>query len=84
MFKDSPVLDAIEHHYEETLGLDHHGEEERLTESLPPRPSRAEAEAAVRTLIRWVGDNPEREGLLETPARVARAYEDFFRGYTNV
>lgn len=45
------------------------------------RPSRAEAEAAVKTLIRWTGDDPEREGLLDTPARVARAYEEFFSGY---
>lgn len=45
------------------------------------RPSRAEAEEAVRTLIRWAGDDPGREGLLETPARVARAYEDWFSGY---
>ncbi len=45
------------------------------------RPSRAEAEEAVRTLIRWAGDHPEREGLRETPARVARAYEEFFAGY---
>jgi GTP cyclohydrolase I len=46
-----------------------------------PRPSRAEAEAAVRTLIRWAGDDPQREGLLDTPARVARSYEEFFAGY---
>lgn len=45
------------------------------------RPSRAEAEAAVRTLIRWAGDDPEREGLSGTPGRVVRAYEEFFRGY---
>ncbi|MBL8474376.1 MAG: GTP cyclohydrolase I FolE [Rhodocyclaceae bacterium] len=45
------------------------------------RPTRAEAEEAVRTLIRWAGDDPSREGLLETPARVARAYEEFFEGY---
>src|SRR6185312_5106016 len=45
------------------------------------RPSRAEAEQAVRTLIRWAGDDPGREGLLDTPARVARAYEEFFSGY---
>ncbi|MCU4160726.1 GTP cyclohydrolase I FolE [Acidiphilium sp. AL] len=45
------------------------------------RPSRAEAEAAIRTLIRWAGDDPAREGLQDTPARVARAYEEFFRGY---
>lgn len=46
-----------------------------------PRPSRAEAEAAVRTLIRWAGDEPAREGLRDTPARVARAYEEWFAGY---
>ena len=45
------------------------------------RPERAEAEAAVRILLRWAGDDPEREGLLDTPARVVRAYEEFFRGY---
>ena len=45
------------------------------------QPSQAEAEEAVRTLIRWAGDDPNREGLLETPARVARAYKEFFRGY---
>lgn len=45
------------------------------------RPSRAEAEAAVRTLIRWAGDEPSREGLLATPARVVRAYEEWFAGY---
>jgi GTP cyclohydrolase IA len=45
------------------------------------RPTREAAEAAVRTLLRWAGDDPTREGLLETPARVARAYEEFFSGY---
>ncbi|MBB3897784.1 GTP cyclohydrolase I FolE [Roseococcus suduntuyensis] len=45
------------------------------------RPSRAEAEAAVRTLLLWAGDDPDREGLVDTPARVARAYEEFFAGY---
>ena len=45
------------------------------------RPSRDEAEAAIRTLIRWAGDDADREGVRDTPARVARAYEDFFRGY---
>lgn len=44
-------------------------------------PTREEAEQAIRTLIRWAGDDPEREGLLETPKRVARAYEEFFAGY---
>jgi GTP cyclohydrolase I len=45
------------------------------------RPDRAEAEAAVRTLIRWAGDDPQREGLLGTPGRVVRAYEEWFSGY---
>jgi len=45
------------------------------------RPSREEAEAAVRTLLRWAGDDPSREGLLDTPARVVRAYEEWFKGY---
>jgi GTP cyclohydrolase I len=49
--------------------------------SAAARPSRAEAEAAVRTLIRWAGDEPAREGLLATPARVVRAYEEWFAGY---
>jgi GTP cyclohydrolase I len=46
-----------------------------------PRPTREQAEEAVRTLLRWAGDDPEREGLLDTPARVARAYGEWFRGY---
>ena len=46
------------------------------------RPTRAEAEQAVRTLLRWAGEDPNREGLLETPARVARAYEEWFSGYS--
>lgn len=45
------------------------------------KPSRAEAEAAIRTLLMWAGEDPDREGLLDTPARVARAYDEFFRGY---
>lgn len=45
------------------------------------RPAREEAEAAVRTLIRWAGDDPDREGLAATPARVVRAYEEWFNGY---
>lgn len=44
-------------------------------------PSQAEAEAAVRVLLRWAGDDPEREGLLDTPQRVAKAYRDWFSGY---
>ncbi|MCZ6524483.1 MAG: GTP cyclohydrolase I FolE [Alphaproteobacteria bacterium] len=49
--------------------------------SRPRRPRREEAEEAVRTLIRWAGDDPEREGLRGTPERVARAYEEWFSGY---
>ncbi|HKR19280.1 MAG TPA: GTP cyclohydrolase I FolE [Stellaceae bacterium] len=45
------------------------------------RPSRAEAEEAVRVLIRWAGDDPEREGLKSTPGRVVRSYEEYFAGY---
>ena len=45
------------------------------------KPSREEAEEAVRTLICWTGDNPDREGLIETPKRVVKAYEEFFEGY---
>ncbi len=45
------------------------------------RPTQSEAEAAVRTLIEWAGDDPDREGLLETPARVARSYKELFSGY---
>jgi GTP cyclohydrolase I len=51
-------------------------------ESKIQRPSRAEAEDAVRTLIRWAGDDPTREGLLGTPDRVVRSYEEFFGGYS--
>ncbi|MBC2860188.1 GTP cyclohydrolase I FolE [Stappia sp. 28M-7] len=46
-----------------------------------PRPSREEVEAAVRTLLAWTGDDPEREGLLDTPKRVTKAYEEIFSGY---
>jgi GTP cyclohydrolase IA len=47
------------------------------------KPSREEAEAAVRTLIRWAGDDPDREGLRATPSRVVRAYEEWFAGYND-
>jgi GTP cyclohydrolase I len=48
---------------------------------VPARPSRNDAIEAVRTLIRWAGDDPDREGLLETPDRVVRSYDEFFSGY---
>ncbi|HET6182776.1 MAG TPA: GTP cyclohydrolase I FolE [Acetobacteraceae bacterium] len=50
-------------------------------EATVARPSREEAEEAVRILLAWAGDDPAREGLRDTPARVARAYEEFFSGY---
>ena len=50
-------------------------------QGMVPRPSRAETEAAVRTLIAWAGDDPNREGLRDTPARVADAFEEYFSGY---
>lgn len=56
----------------------------RCAEAVPqsgPRPSREEAEAAVRTLLRWAGEDPDREGLRGTPERVVRSYEEFFAGY---
>jgi GTP cyclohydrolase I len=49
--------------------------------SLRPRPTQAQAEAAIRLLIEWAGDDPDREGLLDTPARVARSYGELFSGY---
>jgi GTP cyclohydrolase IA len=45
-------------------------------------PTQEEAEAAVRTLLAWTGDNPQREGLLDTPRRVVKAYKEYFAGYT--
>ncbi len=51
-------------------------------EPVADRPNRAEAEEAVRTLIKWAGDDPAREGLRDTPARVVRSYEEFFEGYS--
>ncbi len=53
----------------------------KTVETKPRRPSRAEAEKAIRTLIKWAGDDPEREGLKDTPKRVVKAYEEFFAGY---
>ena len=49
--------------------------------SVAQRPDRAEVEAAVRTIIRWTGEDPDRDGLIETPARVTRSFEEFFAGY---
>jgi GTP cyclohydrolase IA len=53
----------------------------RVSLSEIQRPGRAEVESAVRTIIRWTGEDPERDGLRETPARVTRSFEEFFAGY---
>ena len=57
-----------------------------MNKIVPPidgnKPTRAEAEAAIRTLIQWAGDDPDREGLIDTPSRVGRSYEEFYQGYT--
>jgi len=55
--------------------------EEDKAKNRPVRPTQEEAEAAVRTLLLWAGDDPDREGLLETPQRVAKAYREMFAGY---
>jgi GTP cyclohydrolase I len=52
-----------------------------IGEEQEPPPTREQAEAAIRTLLRWAGDDPDREGLRDTPSRVARAYREFFVGY---
>lgn len=57
-------------------------ERERGGAAVPERPDRAEVEDAFRTIIRWTGDDPTRDGLIETPSRVARAFEEFFIGYS--
>jgi len=56
--------------------------EKTVPSTTPVKPTKEEAEEAIRTLIRWAGDNPEREGLLGTPDRVARSYLEFFAGYS--
>jgi GTP cyclohydrolase I len=61
-----------------------HGANERLPKNSPRRKqavTRQDAEEAIRTLLLWAGDDPAREGLCDTPSRVARAYEEFFSGY---
>jgi len=60
--------------------IDHRADLQTAAELLH-QPSEAEAEAAVRTLLRWAGDDPDREGLLDTPGRVVRAYREWFKGY---
>ncbi|MFZ0068223.1 MAG: GTP cyclohydrolase I FolE [Pseudolabrys sp.] len=54
----------------------------KLLRAPSDRPDRTEVEAAIRTLIEWTGDDPDRDGLAETPSRVARAFEEYFSGYS--
>ncbi len=53
-----------------------------MKDSSAGRPTKEQAEAAVRVLLQWIGENPDRRGLLRTPARVVRAFQDWFQGYT--
>lgn len=59
-----------------------HAMKTETTDYQGDRPTREEAMKAVETLLRWAGENPSREGLLDTPKRVVKAYEEFFSGYT--
>jgi len=59
----------------------HSLERVKLPRMQSDRPDRADVEAAFRTIIEWTGDDPERDGLIDTPARLARAFEEFFAGY---
>lgn len=56
-------------------------ERDEIARALMQRPTRKEAEAAVRTLIQWAGDDPDREGLIDTPKRVVKAWREMFKGY---
>src|SRR5947207_8605811 len=67
---------------EKIVKLNHRLERRPSRQTSVVRPSRGEAEEAVRTLIRWAGDDPDREGLVGTPARVVHAYEEWFAGYS--
>ena len=70
-------MDELAHNVDaKFLQLDEATQAQRLS-----RPTRAQAEAAVATLLAWAGDDPSREGLLDTPARVVRAYAELFQGY---
>ena len=67
--------------YDTIDGLDNNANSGDDSGAVSDKPSREQAEAAVEILLRWAGDDPSREGLIDTPARVARAYEEFFCGY---
>jgi GTP cyclohydrolase I len=75
------VMDAVVKPWPKAALTDH---VRQAPQAPSPRPSRDEAEAAVRTLIAFAGDRPDREGLIETPQRVIDAYEELYRGYREV
>jgi GTP cyclohydrolase IA len=77
--KKGPIMDAVATRKKTSRS----GKVEALVASPNRRPSREEAEAAVRTLIAWAGDDPAREGLLDTPKRVVDSYTEFFSGYAD-
>jgi len=77
--KKGPIMDAVATRKKNGRS----GKVEALAVSPGRRPSREEAEAAVRTLIAWAGDDPAREGLLDTPKRVVDSYTEFFSGYAD-
>ncbi|MEL7201739.1 MAG: GTP cyclohydrolase I, partial [Pseudomonadota bacterium] len=63
------------------IAYDAPARDDDISPSVSSQPTRSEAEEAVRTLIKWAGDDPTREGLLDTPKRVAKAFEEWFVGY---
>jgi len=79
MFSSTDIANSLGSSRELTMKSRHHPP--KRVRNASERPSRATAEDAVRTLIRWAGDDPRREGLRGTPARVVRAYEEWFAGY---
>ncbi len=76
------MADPMLHDTTNGVSLNGQGGSAQLLKPAGQRPTREEAEAAVRTLLAWAGDDPNREGLLDTPKRVTKAYSEFFSGYT--
>ena len=74
-------MDAVVQHPPARVPIPAPKQSSTPAEFTPPRPTREQAEAAVRTLIAWAGDDPTREGLIDTPRRVAKAYGELFSGY---
>lgn len=74
-------MDAVVQHPRARVPIPAPKQSSTPAEFVQPRPTREQAEAAVRTLIAWAGDDPTREGLIDTPKRVAKAYGELFAGY---